>query len=61
MTVEILHSGFDGLRLTIETDVTPALRLWAGSGRSLPFKLRSVMLTEAPWGYANSKTLLLKL
>lgn len=26
MNVEILHSGFDGLRLTIETDIPPALR-----------------------------------
>ena len=26
MNVEILHSGFDGLRLTIETDIPPAFR-----------------------------------
>lgn len=38
MTVEILHSGFDGLRLTIETDVTPALRLSVGlKGGKRPF------------------------
>ena len=26
MVAEILHSGFDGLRLTIETDIPPAFR-----------------------------------
>src|SRR6056297_3619206 len=26
MNVDILHSGFDGLRLTIETDIPPAFR-----------------------------------
>lgn len=46
MIADILHSGFDGLRLTIETDITPAFResLNAAKGEAVETN-RDCMLT----------------
>ncbi|MDW3117825.1 MAG: hypothetical protein R8G60_08560 [Roseovarius pacificus] len=45
MVAEILHSGFDGLRLTIETDIPPAFRerLYAAKAEAVETNRESIL------------------
>lgn len=46
MSADILHSGFDGLKFTVETDIPPALREALAEAKALAIKTNAETVVE---------------